>query len=201
MQERSTALATSMRETREWVHANVLNRAFTSTYTMGTNHDGQELCDSAHPAGPYGGTYSNLVSADLSEAALETALILADGFVDARGLKVKVSGQKLIVPPASRFEAERLMATTMQPGTANNDVNALKDTGMLRQYSVNIYLSDPDAWFIKTDAEDGLKHFVRRKLKKGMEGDFETGNMRYKCSERGSFGWTDPRGFFATPGL
>jgi phage major head subunit gpT-like protein len=201
MQERSTALARSMRETREHVHANVLNRAFTAAYTMGTAHDGQELVASDHPSGPYGGTYSNLVSADLSEAALESALILADGFTDARGLKIKVSGQKLIVPPASRFEAERLMATTMQPGTANNDVNAIRSSSALPgNYMVYHYLTDTDAWFIKTSV-DGLITFNSWTMEFGRDEEFDNSNVKFKAEERFSVGWDDPRCIIGSAGI
>lgn len=195
----SKALAKSMRYTKEVRGVSVLNNGFDTNYAGG---DGKPLFSTTHPLAG-GGSWANTPStqADLSEESLEDAMIAIDGFVDDRGIPSKVTAQRLIVPRQSRYIAHRILNATGQTGTANNDVNALKDTGMLRQYSVNIYLSDPDAWFIKTSADDGLKHFVRRRLKNGTEGDFETGNLRYKASERYSFGWSDPRGAYGSSGI
>ncbi len=201
MRERSEALAIAMRETYEHVHANILNRAFNVAFTMGTNHDGVELCDAAHPLGPYGGTYSNVLSADLSEAALETALIQIDGYTDARGLKIKVSGQKLIVPPALRFEAARLLNTVAQPGTANNDVNAIRNQSALSGgFMVYHYLTDTDAWFIKTNV-DGLLTMNREALSFGRDEEFDSSNVKFKASQRYVAGWDDARAIFGSPGI
>lgn len=201
LRDRSRALARAIRETKEHVAANILNRAFNFSYTMGTNHDGQELIASDHPSGPYGGTYSNLISADLSEAALETLLIQIDGFTDARGLKIKVAGTKLIVPPALRFEAARLMATTAQPGTANNDVNAIRQQSAIRDgFMVYHYLTDTDAWFIKTSV-DGLICQQRSAMKFGSDSEFDNDNVKFKASERYSFGWDDPRAIAGSAGV
>jgi hypothetical protein len=191
----SKALARSMRYTKEVRAASVLNNGFSSSYTGG---DGVELFSTAHPLAG-GGTASNELStaADLSEEALEDAKIAIDGFVDDRGIPVMVRAKRLIIPRQLQFTAARILKSSGQSGTANNDINAVQD---LMPYNVNVFLSDTDAWYIITDCPDGLKHFERRKLKRGMEGDFETGNMRYKASERFSFGWTDWRGGFATEG-
>ncbi len=195
----SKALARSMRHTKEVRAASVLNNGFNSSYAGG---DAKELLATDHPL-VGGGTLANEPStaADLSEEALEDAMIAIDGFVDDRGLPIMVRAKSLCIPRQLQFIAHRILKSTLQSGTANNDTNALKDMGMLPGgVNTNVYLSDPDAWFIKTDVADGLKHFVRRKLKRGMEGDFETGNMRYKASERYVFGWTDWRGIYGSPG-
>ena len=198
-QKYSRALARSMRYTKEVRGASVLNNGFDTNYTGG---DGKPLFSTTHPLAG-GGTLSNKPStdADLSEEALEDAMIAIDGFVDDRGVPIMIRAQKLVIPRQSQFVAHRILKSTLQSGTANNDANALKDTSALPEgMDVNVYLSDPDAWYITTNAADGLKHFVRRKLKRGMEGDFETGNMRYKASERYSFGWTDWRGAYGSSG-
>lgn len=195
----SSALARSMRYTKEVRGASVLNNAFSTSYLGG---DAKELCATDHPLAD-GSTLSNelATSADLSEEALEDAVIAIDDFVDDRGIPMMCKGKRLVIPHALQFVAARILKSVGQSGTANNDINALRDGGFFPGgVSTNIYLTDPDAFFIITDAPDGLKHFVRRKLQKGMEGDFETGNMRYKASERYSFGWTDPRGVFGSPG-
>ena len=128
-------------------------------------------------------------------------MIAIDGFVDDRGIPIMVKAERLIIPRQSQFIAHRILKSTLQSGTANNDANALRDMGALPGgMDVNVYLSDSDAWYLITNASDGLKHFVRRKLKRGTEGDFETGNMRYKASERYSFGWTDWRGIYGSSG-
>lgn len=195
----SSALARSMRYTKEVRAASILNNAFNSSYAGG---DGKELCATNHPLAD-GSTLANelAVAADLSEEALEDAVIAIDNFVDDRGIPIMCKGQRLVIPHSLQFVASRILKSTGQSGTANNDINALRDSGVFPGgVHTNIYLSDPDAWFIITDCPDGLKHFERRKLKRGMEGDFQTGNMQYKASERYSFGWTDPRGIFASPG-
>jgi hypothetical protein len=193
------SMAKGMRYTKEVRACSILNNGFDTNYAGG---DGKPLFSATHPLAG-GGTFANKPStdADISEEAIEDAMIAIDGFVDDRGIPSKVVSKKLIIPRQSQFIVHRILKSTLQSGNGNNDANALKDMGVFPDGVVkNIYLSDPDAWYIKTDAEDGLKHFVRRKLKKGMEGDFETGNMRYKCSERGSFGWTDPRGAYGSSG-
>jgi len=195
----SRALARSMRYTKEVNGASVLNNGFSASYTGG---DGVALLSTAHPLAG-GDTLANkpVTDADLSEEALEDAMIAIQGFVDERGLPIMVRAKSLHIPRQLQFIAHRILRSTLQSGTANNDANALKDTGALPEgVHSSVYLSDPDAWFIKTDCPDGMKHMVRRKLKRGMEGDFETGNMRYKASERYSFGWTDWRGVYGSSG-
>jgi hypothetical protein len=193
------ALARSMANTKQVKAASVLNNAFNSSYKGG---DGVELCATNHPT-TGGGNFANelATAADLNETSLEQALIDIAAFIDERGLKIATRGLKLIVPSALQFTAERILVSDLRVGTADNDVNAIKSMGLLPQgYRVNHFLTDPDAWFIKTDAPNGLKHFVRSPMKTAMEGDFETGNVRYKARERYSFGWSDPRGIFGCPG-
>ena len=193
------ALARSMSNTKQVKAASILNSAFSNTVTYG---DGKELCATDHPT-VGGGNFSNelATSADLNETSLETALIDISGFIDERGLKIALQGKKLIIPPQLQFVADRLLETTLRPATADNDINAMKNMGMLPEgYTVNHYLNDPDAFFIKTDAPNGFKHFERASVKTSMEGDFETGNVRYKARERYSFGVSDPRCVFGSPG-
>ena len=193
------ALARSMANAKEIKGANVLNRAFNSSYTGG---DGLELCSTAHLT-VTGGNYKNELetAADLNETSLEQALIDIAGLIDNRGLKIAVKAAKMIIPVNLQFVAERLMKTDLRVGTADNDINAVRSKGMIPGgYDVNHYLTDTDAWFIKTDAPNGLKHFNRSPIKTAMEGDFDTGNVRYKARERYSFGWSDPRGIFGSPG-
>ena len=193
------ALARGMAYTKQVKAAFVLNNAFSGGPTYG---DGQVLCSTAHPL-VSGGTNSNTPStpADLNETSLEQMLIDISAFTDERGLKIAVNGMKLIIPKELVFVAERLMKSTLRPGTADNDVNAIKNRGMLPQgYTVNHFLTDPDAYFIKTDAPRGFIHFERTALSTGMEADFDTGNMRYKARERYSFGFSDPRCVFGTTG-
>ena len=193
------ALARSMAHTKQVKAASVLNNAFDSTVTGG---DGKELCATDHPL-LNGGTLSNepSTSADLNETSLEDALINIAGFVDERGLKVALRGTKLIIPRQLQFVAERLMASALRSGTADNDVNAVKSMGMLPQgYTVNDFLTDTDAFFIMTDTPRGFLHFERTPLSTNMEADFDTGNMRYKARERYSFGFSDPRCVFGSPG-
>ena len=192
------ALARSMANTKQVKAANVLNNAFSSSYAGG---DGKELCAIDHPT--IAGTFSNelATSADLNETSLEQALIDIAAFTDERGLKVAAKGMKMIIPSELQFTAERLMKSAQRVGTADNDTNAIRSMGMLPQgYVVNNYLTDTDAFFIKTDVPNGLKMFVRSPIKTAMEGDFDTGNVRYKARERYSFGWSDPRGIFGSPG-
>ena len=193
------ALARSMAHTKQVKAASDLNNAFDSTVTGG---DGKELCATDHPL-LNGGTLSNepSTSADLNETSLEDALINIAGFVDERGLKVALRGTKLIIPRQLQFVAERLMASALRSGTADNDVNAIKSMGMLPQgYTVNDFLTDTDAFFIMTDTPRGFLHFERTPLSTNMESDFDTGNMRYKARERYSFGFSDPRCVFGSPG-
>jgi len=191
------ALARSMANTKQVKAAKVLNNAFGTA----NGGDGKELCATDHPI--VTGTEQNELStaADLNETSLEQALIDIAALTDERGLKIAAKGMKLIVPSALQFTAERLMKSTQRVGTADNDINAVVSMGMIPQgYSVNHYLTDTDAWFIKTDVPNGLKHFVRAPLKTAMEGDFTTGNVRYKARERYSFGFSDWRGIFGSPG-
>jgi len=193
------ALARSMAHTKQVKAANVLNNAFNSSFTGG---DGKELCATDHPLSG-GGTFANEPStaADLNETSLEDALISISGFVDERGLKIALRGMKLIIPPALQFVAERLMASNLRVGTSDNDINALRSSGMLPDgYVINHFLTDTDAFFIKTDAPNGFKHFERSPVRTQMEGDFDTGNMRFKARERYSFGFSDPRAVFGSPG-
>jgi len=193
------ALARSMANTKQVKAANVLNNAFNSSFTGG---DGVELCSAVHPL-TSGGTFANelSVAADLSETSMEQSLIDIAAFVDERGLKVALQGAKLIIPKELQFTAERILKTPGRVGTADNDINAMANMGMIPQgYTVNHYLTDTDAFFIMTDAPNGLKQFVRTPIKTAMEGDFDTGNVRFKARERYSFGFSDPRGIFGSPG-
>jgi|TARA_B100001063_G_scaffold239114_1_gene262237 hypothetical protein len=192
------ALARSMANTKQVKAANVLNRAFNSSFTGG---DGKELCATDHPT--IFGTVKNELStsADLSETSLEQALIDINAFTDERGLKIASRGVKMIIPSELQFTAERIMNSANRVGTADNDLNAVKSMGMVPQgYSVNNYLTDTDAFFIITDVPNGLKYFERSPIKTSMEGDFDTGNVRYKARERYSFGFSDFRGIFGSPG-
>jgi len=193
------ALARSMAHTKQVKSASVLNNAFDSTVTGG---DGKELCATDHPL-VSGNTLRNelTTSADLNETSLENSLIDISAFVDERGLKVSVRGLKLIVPPALQFVADRLLESNLRTATSDNDVNAIRNMGMLPEgYVVNHYLTDTDAFFIKTDAPRGFLHFERLPMSTKMEGDFDTGNMRFKARERYSFGFSDPRCVFGSPG-
>lgn len=193
------ALAQSLQETKEVNGASVYNNAFSASFLGG---DGVALLSTAHPLWN-GATLSNklAVAADLSEAALEDALNQIGEFTDDRGKFINVTARSLIVPTELRFIAARLLDSPYRPGTGDNDINAIKATGMLPGgVKSSPYLTDSDAWFIRTDAPDGLKHFVRKKVARGMEGEFETGDVRYKARERYSFGWTNWRGAFGSEG-
>ena len=193
------ALARSMAHTKQVKAANVLNNAFSSSYTGG---DGVSLVNSAHTLAG-GGTYSNTPSTqvDLNETSLEDALITISTFVDDRNLTLALQGMKLIVPPQLQFVADRLLETPGRVGTADNDINAIKNMGMIPEgYAVNHFLTDTDAFFILTDCPDGMKHFVRTPISTNMEGDFATGNVRFKARERYSFGWSNPRGIYGSQG-
>ena len=192
------ALARSMANAKQVKGANVLNNGFDSNFTGG---DGVELFSTAHPI--TGGTFRNelATAADLNETSLEQSLIDIAAFVDDRGLKIAARGLKMIIPSELQFVAERLLKSQGRTGTADNDINALANMGMIPQgYSINHYLTDTDAFFIKTDVPNGMKMFVRSPVKTTMEGDFETGNVKYKARERYSFGFSDPRGMFGSPG-
>ena len=189
------ALARSMANTKQVKAANVLNNAQNASFTGG---DGVTLINSAHPLAT-GGTFSNVLStaADLNETSLEQSLIDIQAFVDERGLKIATQGVKMIIPKELQFTAERLMKSPQRVGTADNDINAVASMGMVPQgYRVNNFLTDTDAFFLLTDAPNGLKMFVRSPIKTAMEGDFDTGNVRFKARERYSFGFSDPRCIF-----
>jgi len=197
------ALARSMSTTKQTIAANVLNNAFDSNVIGG---DGVELCSTDHPLAN-GGTYSNELAtpADLSETSLEQSLIDIAAFVDERGLKIALQGRKLIIPKELQFTAERVLRSPLSTNQTNNfaknDVNAILNMGMIPEgYRVNHYLTDTDAFFIMTDAPNGLKQFVRSPIKTAIEGDFDTGNVRFKARERYSFGFSDARGIFGSPG-
>lgn len=192
------ALARSMAQTKQIKAASVLNGAFTTSI----GGDGIALCSTSHPTlgGP---DLANALAtpSDLSETSLEQALIDIAAFTDERGLKVAIKGLKLILPKELQFTADRILKSTLRVGTADNDINAVRNMGMVPQGStINNFLTDPDAWFIKTDAPNGMKMFERVSMKTGFEGDFDTGNVRYKARERYSFGYSDPRGMFGSAG-
>ena len=194
------ALARSMANTKQIKAANVLNRAFNSSYTGG---DGKELCATDHPLAT-GGTFSNelATAADLNETSLEQSLIDIASFVDERGLKIAAQGRKLIIPKELQFTAERLMKSELRTGTADNDINPVKSMGLLGDGQANLSrITSNTAWWVQTDAPEGLKLLMRRGLEKSMEGDFATDSMRYKATERYTVGWTDPRAVFGTPGV
>jgi len=195
------ALARSMAQSKQITAANVLNNAFDTSGSF-NGGDGKALCTTDHPLAN-GGTFRNELStaADLSETSLEQSLIDIAAFVDERGLKIALQGRKLIIPKELQFTAERIMKSPQRVGTADNDINAMANMGMIPEgYRVNHFLNDTDAFFIMTDAPNGLKHFVRSPIKTAIEGDFDTGNVRFKARERYSFGFSDPRGIFGSPG-
>ncbi len=194
------ALARSMSQTKQVKGAAPLNNGLPSLSSF-TSGDGQQLFSTAHPT--IAGTFQNTLTtqADLNETSLEQALIDIAAMTDERGLKIAAKGVKMIVPPANQFTAERLMKSQGRVGTADNDINAVVSMGMVPQgYRVNHYLTDTDAFYIITDVPNGMKYFDRAPLKTAMEGDFDTGNVRYKARERYSFGCSDPRGIYASPG-
>jgi len=196
--KKANALARSMRQTKEIVGANIYNRAFTAGYTGG---DGVVLLSASH-VNVAGGTFSNIIgtAADLSEAALEQATIDIEGFTDDRGLIIAAKPKQLIVPRQLRFEAYRILKADGRVGTELNDPNALKAMGVYSDPTVNHYLTDTDAWFIRTDVPDGMKYFERRKDEFEMDNDFDSENAKYKASGRYSFGWSDPRGLYGSAG-
>ena len=193
------ALARAMAYTKQVKSANILNTAFTGGPTYG---DGKVLCATDHPL-VSGGTNSNrpTTGADLNETSLEAAVIQIAAWTDERGLLIAAKPKKLIIPPALQFVATRLLETELRVGTNDNDVNALKNNGSIPGgYTVNHWLTDVNAWFLTTDVPNGLKHFVRSPMSTNMDGDFDTGNVRYKARERYSFGVSDPLGIFGSPG-
>ena len=198
-QRYTKALARAMAYTKQVKAAYVLNNAFNTAVTYG---DGVTLCNTAHPL-ISGGTNSNrpTTGADLNETSLENAVIQIAAWTDERGLLIAARPKKLIVPPALQFVATRLLETELRAGTNDNDINAIKNNGSVPEgYRVNHYLTDTNAWFLMTDVPNGLKHFVRTPMQTGMDGDFDTGNVRYKARERYSFGVSAPLGIFGSPG-
>ena len=193
------ALARAMAYTKQVKAAAILNNGFNSAVTYG---DGQALFSTAHPL-VSGGTNSNrpATAADLNETSLEAAVIQIAGWTDERGLLIAAKPRKLVVPPALMFTATRLLETSLRVGTADNDINALKNNGSIPEgYTVNHFLTDTNAWFLTTDVPNGMKHFVRVPLATSMDADFDTGNSRYKARERYSFGVSDPLGIYGSPG-
>ena len=194
------ALARSMANTKQVKAANVLNNAQVTTAVGG---DGVSLINASHPLAT-GGTFANVlaVAADLNETSLEQSLIDIAGFVDERGLRIAASGRKMIIPKELQFTAERIMKSPMRTSTADNDINAINNMGMVPEgYVVNNFLTDTDSFFLLTDVPNGMKYFVRSPIKTAMEGDFDTGNMRFKARERYSFGFSDPRAIFGNGNL
>ena len=200
------ALARAMAYTKETKAAAILNNGFNTSYTGG---DGVSLFSgntgasrNGHPL-VSGGTNANepATAADLNETSLEAAVIQIAAWTDERGLLIAAKPRKLIIPPALQFVATRLLETELRVGTADNDINAIKSNGVVPEgYTVNNFLTDDNAWFLTTDVPNGLKHFVRSPMQNSMDGDFDTGNVRYKARERYSFGWSDPLGIFGSPG-
>jgi len=193
------ALARAMAYTKQVKAATVLNNGFSASYPGG---DGKALFATDHPL-VSGGTNSNTpaVQVDLNETSLEAAVIQIAAWTDERGLLIAARPKKMIVPPALMFVADRLLETELRVGTNDNDINAIKNMGAVPEgYTVNHFLTDPNAWFLTTDVPNGMKHFVRTPLQNSMDGDFDTGNVRYKARERYSFGWSDPLGMWGSSG-
>ncbi len=193
------ALARSMSYTKQVKAATVLNNGFSASYPGG---DGVALFSNAHPL-VSGGVNSNIPStaADLNETSLENAVIQIAAWTDERGLLIAARPRKLIVPPSLQFVATRLLETSLRVGTTDNDINALKNNGSIPEgYAINHFLTDTNAWFLTTDVPNGMKHFVRSPMATSMDGDFDTGNVRYKARERYSFGWSDPLGMYGSQG-
>ena len=193
------ALARAMAYTKQVKAASVVNNGLSASYVGG---DGVALFSTAHPL-TNGGTNSNrpATGADLNETSLEAAVIQIAAWTDERGLLIAAKPRKLIIPPALMFVATRLLETSLRVGTTDNDINALKNNGSIPEgYTVNHFLTDSNGWYLTTDVPNGLKHFERTALANSMDGDFDTGNVRYKSRERYSFGWSDPLGMFGSPG-
>ena len=192
-------LARAMAYTKQVKAAAVINNGFTAGYVGG---DGVVLDSTSHPL-VSGGVNSNTpaVAADLNETSLENAVIQIAAWTDERGLLIAAKPKKLIVPPALQFVATRLLETELRVGTTDNDINALKNNGSIPEgYTINHFLTDTNGWYLTTDVPNGMKHFVRTPLSNSMDGDFDTGNVRYKSRERYSFGWSDPLGMYGSPG-
>jgi hypothetical protein len=188
-----------MAYTKQVKAAAVLNNGFSTSYPGG---DGAALFSASHTL-VNGGVNSNIPStaADLNETSLENAVIQIAAWTDERGLLIAAKPKKLIVPPALQFVATRLLETELRVGTADNDINAIKNNGSIPEgYTINHFLTDANGWYLTTDVPNGMKHFVRTPLSNSMDGDFDTGNVRYKSRERYSFGWSDPLGMFGSPG-
>ena len=196
--QKAKALARSMRHTKEIVGANIYNRAQTAGYTGG---DGVTLLNASHP-NVAGGTFSNVIAtaADLSEAALEQAVIDIAGFRDDRGLLIAAKPTQLVIPYQLQFEAARILTSDGRVGTDLNDPNVLKDMGLFSNVTINHYLTDADAWFIRTNVKDGIKYFERRGDAFEMDNDFDTENAKFKATARYSFGWSDPRSIYGSAG-
>lgn len=197
-QRKAQGLAFSMRQTKEVIAANVYNRAFSGSYLGG---DGSALIASNH-ANIKGGTWSNQIStaSDLSEAALEQACIDIAGFTNDAGLLIAVRPESLVIPRQLIFEAKRILGTDGRVGTDNNDLNAIKTLGSIPKVITNHYLTDTDAWFIRTNVQHGMKYFERRADSFDMDNDWDTENAKFKATARYSFGWTDPRGLYGSAG-
>lgn len=197
-QKKAQGLAYSIRQTKEILGTNVYNRAFSSSYTGG---DGVALLSASHP-NVAGGTWSNLIAtaSDLSEAALEQAVIDIAGYTNDRGLRISVKPKSLVIPYNLEFEAMRILKSVGRVGTDNNDINALNSSGMFKDVIVNHYLTDADAWFIRTDVPNGMKYFERRSDEFGMDNDFDTENAKFKASFRASWGWSDPKALYGSAG-
>lgn len=200
--QRASMLAFSMTQTKEIIGANVINNGFDSNFTM-VDGDGLELFSTVHVNGPSGGTFSNelAVAANLSEASLEDMLINIGNSQDPRGLQIKLIGTRLIVPVALQFEATRILKSVLQNDTSDNAISAIRDMNAIRDgFAVNHYLTDTNAWGVKTNSPNGLKYHTRQAVEFGDDNAFTSGNARMKADERYSFGWTDPRGMHFTPG-
>lgn len=197
-QNKAQGLAYSIRQTKEVLGTNVYNRAFSTSFTGG---DGVALLSASHP-NIAGGTWSNLIAtaSDLSEAALEQAVIDIAAYTNDRGLKIAVKPKSLVIPYTLQFEAARILKSTGRVGTDNNDINALNSAGMFKDVIVNHYLTDVDAWFIRTDVPNGMKYFERRADSFEMDNDFDTENAKFKASFRASWGWTDPKALYGSAG-
>lgn len=197
-QNKAQGLAYSIRQTKEVLGTNVYNRAFSSSYTGG---DGVALLSASHP-NVAGGTWSNLIgtASDLSEAALEQAIIDIAAYTNDRGLKIAVKPKSLVIPYTLQFEAMRILKSTGRVGTDNNDINALNSVGAFKDVIVNHYLTDSDAWFIRTDVPNGMKYFERRADSFEMDNDFDTENAKFKAQFRASWGWTDPKALYGSAG-
>lgn len=194
----SKQLGRSMAKTKEYNGANVLNFAFSGSVTGG---DGVSLCSASHPT-QSGILNSNLaaIGSDLNEATLQNAVIQIGSWVDERGMLIACEPTKLIIPQALEFVAKKVLGSEYAPGTNDNDINALKAMGSIKSTAVNQYLTNPTAWFVKTNVPDGLKHFQRTPLQRKKDGDFNSGNLKYKARERYAFGWTDPLSIFGSTG-